>query len=158
MEGSDRAALGQFVLRTREHLVAIRVRDGLLQLTTMIFADEVRPIEDVPLPGKDDAPSDEELRNAVALIKELSADFEPERYEDRHRARIEQLIETKRKGGTVEPPAEPETPKAVPDLLKALEQSLADVRGKRDADGGKSEKSGKSGSGSGRRSRAKAHS
>jgi DNA end-binding protein Ku len=149
MKGSDRAALGQFVLRTREHLVAIRVRDDLLQLTTMIFADEVRPIEDVPLPEKEHAPSKKELDNAVALIKELSAEFEPDRYEDRHRKRLEKLIAQKRKGETVQAPAEPETPKAVPDLLAALEQSLADVRGTRDRSGG-----GRSGG----RARAKAHS
>jgi DNA end-binding protein Ku len=128
MEDCGRAALGQFVLRTREHVVAIRVRDGLLQLTTMVFADEVRPTKDIPLPAKKDAPSKDELAGAVALVEELSQDFDPARYEDRHRERLLAIIERKRKGETVQAPAEPEAPKAVPDLLKALEQSLEDVR------------------------------
>jgi DNA end-binding protein Ku len=134
MEGSGRAALGQFVLRTREHLVALRVRDGLLQLTTMVFADELRPVDDLA-PGDDAAPSADELRNAVALVEELSGDFRPQDFPDRHRERLEHLIARKRKGETVKAPAEPETPKAVPDLLKALEQSLADVRGTRERRG-----------------------
>lgn len=133
MQGSGRAALGQFVLRTREHLVALRVRDGLLQLTTMVFADELRPVDD--LAPDDAAPTAQELRNAVALVEELSGDFDPKDFPDRHRERVEQLIARKRKGETVKAPAEPETPKAVPDLLKALEQSLADVRGSRERRG-----------------------
>jgi DNA end-binding protein Ku len=48
MQGTERAALGRFVLRTKEYLVAVRVRDELLSLTTMRFHDEVRPTKPVP--------------------------------------------------------------------------------------------------------------
>jgi DNA end-binding protein Ku len=128
MEREGRAALGSLVLRTKEHLVAVRVYQGVLQAMTMVFADEVRPLEDLDLPGKDAKPAKKELDNAVALIQELSADFDPERYEDRHRERVLGMIERKRKGETIKAPGEPETPKAVPDLLEALERSLAEVR------------------------------
>jgi DNA end-binding protein Ku len=131
MSGQHRAALGSFVLRTKEHLVALRVRDGLLQLTTMRFADEVRDPKDLPLPtGKKAKPSKEELRNAVTLIEELSGDFDPKKLKDRHRERLLKIIDKKRKGQTIKAPAEPEVPQAVPDLMKALEESLAEVRGK----------------------------
>ena len=130
MEQQGRAALGTLVLRTKEHLVAILVRDGLLQATTMAYPDEVRPADELDLPGKDAKPKPKELQNAVALIEELSRDFEPERYKDRHRQRLLDIIERKRKGQTIEVPAEPETPQAVPDLLEALERSLAEVRGR----------------------------
>jgi DNA end-binding protein Ku len=130
MKGSDRAAIGSFVLRTREHVVALRVRDDLLQVTTMVFADEVRPVKDLPLPTKKDQPSKKELDNALALVQELSADFDPKKLKDRHRDRLLKIIERKRKGQTIKAPAEPEAPKAVPDLMKALEESLAEVRGK----------------------------
>jgi DNA end-binding protein Ku len=129
MDQEGRAALGRFVLRTKEHLVAIRVRDGLLQATTMNFPDEVRNPKDLDLPTKKHAPSKKELDNAVALVEELSRDFDPKRYKDRHRERLLKIIERKRKGQTIEAPAEPEAPKAVPDLLEALERSLAEVRG-----------------------------
>jgi DNA end-binding protein Ku len=128
MDREGRAAIGRLVLRTKEHLVAIRVRDGLLQTTTMAFADEVRPSSDLDLPTKRQAPKPKELRNAVALIEELSRDFEPDRYEDCHRERLLAIIKRKSKGETIEAPAEPETPKAVPDLLAALERSLEEVR------------------------------
>jgi DNA end-binding protein Ku len=129
MKEQESAALGRLVLRTKEHLVAIRVRDGLLQATTMNFPDEVRKPKDLGLPGKKDQPSKKEVDNAVALIEELSRDFDPKRYKDRHRQRLLKIIERKRKGQTIEAPAEPEVPKAVPDLLEALERSLAEVRG-----------------------------
>src|SRR5205085_1932005 len=128
MEKSERAAIGHLVLRTKEHLVAIRVRDDLLQATTMAFADELRATEDLDLPGKADQPKPKELRNAVALIEELSRDFEPERYKDCHRQRLLDIIKRKGKGETIEAPPEPETPKAVDDLLAALERSLEEVR------------------------------
>ncbi len=48
MEQTDRAALGQFVMRAKEHLAIVRARDGALTLTTMRFHDEVRATKDVP--------------------------------------------------------------------------------------------------------------
>ena len=128
MAKQELAALGRLVLRTKEHLVAIRVRDGLLQAMTMIFADEVRPAGDLDLPAKKDAPSNKELDNAVALVDELSRDFDPDRYKDCHRERVLAMIRRKRSGKKIEAPKEPETPKAVDDLLAALERSLEEVR------------------------------
>jgi DNA end-binding protein Ku len=128
MDEEGRAALGRIVLRTKEHLVAIRVREGVLQAMTMAFADEVRPLKDLDLPTKKHQPAKKELDNAVALIEELAADFDPERYKDCHRDRVLKMIERKRKGETIKAPKDPETPKAVPDLLEALERSLAEVR------------------------------
>jgi DNA end-binding protein Ku len=129
MAKEDRAALGQFVFRTKERLAAIRVRDGLLQLTTMAFPAEVRDVKDLDLPKvKRDKATKEQIRNAVALIEELGSDFDPDAWRDRHRERLLKIIQRKRKGQTIKAPAEPEVPKAVPDLLKALEESLAEVR------------------------------
>ena len=128
MAKQELAALGRLVLRTKEHLVAIRVRDGLLQAMTMIFADEVRPAGDLDLPAKKDAPSNKELDNAVALVDELSRDFNPDRYKDCHRERVLAMIRRKRSGKKIEAPKEPETPKAVDELLAALERSLEEVR------------------------------
>jgi DNA end-binding protein Ku len=128
MDKEGRAALGSLVLRTKEHLVAIRVREGLLQAMTMAFADEIRPLKDLDLPTKKHKPAKKELDNAVALIEELSTDFDPENYKDCHRDRVLKMIERKRKGETIKAPKDPETPKAVPDLLEALERSLAEVR------------------------------
>ncbi len=125
MEGSDRAAIGHFVLRTKEYLVALRVREGLLSLVTMRFHDEVRPADDLPLPdAKKDKPAKKELDHAVRLIEQLGTDWDPKRYDDRHNERLEKLIQKKRKGQTIKAPAAPEQPEAVPDLMAALRESL----------------------------------
>jgi len=128
MKDQERAAIGKFVLRTKEYLVAIRVREGLLSLVTMRFADEVRPVDDLPLPEKADKPKKKELDEAVRLIEQLSVDWDPGRYEDRHNERLEKLIDQKRKGKTIKAPSEPEVPEAVPDLMAALQASLEEAK------------------------------
>ncbi|HEV3000309.1 MAG TPA: Ku protein [Solirubrobacteraceae bacterium] len=136
MEKTDRVAVGRFVLRTKERLVALRVRDGLLSLVTMHFADEIRPTDGLNLPGKKEQPSKAEVDHAVALVEELSCDWDPSRYEDRHRERLKRIIRDKRKGKTIKAPAAPEVPAAVPDLMAALRESLEAARGGDSGDGG----------------------
>ena len=128
MDRTERAALGRFVLRTREYLVLIRVRDGRLSLTTLLFHDEVRPTKDVPTPAKKAKPAKRELDRAVALIEALSCDWDPSRYEDRYVKRLKQVIRRKEKGQTVKPPEREEEPSPVPDLMAALEKTLAEVK------------------------------
>ena len=156
MEQSDRVAVGRFVMRTKEYLVALRVRDGLLSLVTMRFADEIRPTDKLDLPGKKDQPSKKEVDQAVALIEELSTDWDPSRYKDRHRDRLRKVIRDKQKGKTIKAPSAPETPAAVPDLMAALRESLEAARGG-DGDGdGKAKSESSSGGKSKGRAKAKA--
>ena len=128
MGDSDRAALGRFVLRTKEYLVLIRVREGRLALTTLRFHDEVRPTKDVPTPKKKAKPAKRKVDQAVALVEALSSDWDPARYEDRYEQRLKRIIKRKEKGQTVKPPEREETPSPVPDLMAALEESLAAAR------------------------------
>ena len=130
MEGQERAAIGRFVMRTKEYLVAIRVREGLLSLVTMRFHDEIRPITDLDLPGKKDQPKKAAVDEAVRLIEQLAADWDPKRYEDRHNERLDKIIKRKRKGQTIKAPAEPEQPEAVPDIMAALKESLEAAKAK----------------------------
>jgi DNA end-binding protein Ku len=127
LEQSDRAALGRFVMRTKEYLVAVRVRDGLLSLTTMRFHDEVRPTKDIPGGGR--KPVKEKLEQAVALIEAMSEDWNPGRYEDRYRKRLLDVINRKKKGRKITVPEDEDEPTPVPDLMKALEESLAQAKG-----------------------------
>jgi DNA end-binding protein Ku len=126
MAEEDRVALGRFVMRTKEYLVALRVRDGALSLTTMLFHDEVRPASAVPTGGK--KPAKGEVDQAVALIEALSADWDPERYTDCYRERLAKVIARKRKGATIEAPTPESEPKPVPDLMDALQRTLERVR------------------------------
>ena len=137
MGASDRVALGRFVLRTKEYLVAIRVRDGVLDLTTMRFADEVRSTDGVEKPGGK-KPAKKQVDQAVALIEAMSGDFEPSEWKDCHRERLLKIIDQKRKGKRVKAPPKVDEPKAVPDLMAALEESLAKAKAGRSSNGGAS--------------------
>ncbi len=126
MRRTERAALARFVLRTREHLALVRVRDELLVLTTMVFADEVRSPEGIAPDGEPEA---QELEQAVQLIEALSVDWDPTRYEDRHRARLLDVVERKKQGKRITVPQEEEQPAPVADLMAALQRSLEAARG-----------------------------
>jgi DNA end-binding protein Ku len=156
MKDTDRLALGRFVLRTKEYLAAVHVRDDALALTTMLFHDEVRAAKGIPAAGgKTHAPSKKAVDNAVALIEELTTDWKPSRYKDRHRERLLDIIDRKRKGRTIEAPEPQEEPEPVPDLMAALEESLASAR-KKSRSNGRSRSRG--GGGGKKKSRAKAKS
>jgi DNA end-binding protein Ku len=129
MQETERAAIGRFVLRAKEYLVAVRVRDGLLSLTTMRFADEVRDPKDVDT-GAGKRPQ-AQVDQAVELLEALAVDWNPSRYRDEYRKRLEAIVKRKAKGDTIAAPAarhEP-APKPASDLMAALERSLAEVRG-----------------------------
>jgi DNA end-binding protein Ku len=131
MEDSGKVAVARVVLRSKEHLVAIRPRDGALAMETMLFADEVIPadsLEELAAADGDVQTSDRELAMANQLIDSLASDFEPEKYRDEYRERVLDLIERKAQGETIvieEPEAEP---KEVPDLMAALEASIASAK------------------------------
>jgi DNA end-binding protein Ku len=127
MESTDRAALGRFVMRTKEYLVLVRVRDGVLSLTTMRFHDEVRPTKDVDTGGR--KPAKAQLDAATKLIEALSEDWDPERYEDCYRERLLEVIERKRKGRKIRAPkSSRDAGGPPPDIMAALKESLERAR------------------------------
>jgi DNA end-binding protein Ku len=129
MADTDRAALGRFVMRAKEYLAIVRVRDGVLTLTTMLFADEVRPLHDVDTAHqKSHQPTRKQLEAAVAVIEELSTDWDPTAYKDRYRARLKRVVDRKRKGETIKVPEARVQPEPAPDLMAALEQTLAEMK------------------------------
>jgi DNA end-binding protein Ku len=130
MGRSERVALGRFVMRTKEYLAAVRVRDHALTLTTTLLHDEVRPTGHVPTGGK--MPAKKQLDGAVAVIEELSTEWRPDRYQDCYRERLRRVIEDKRRRRKVEAPEPEKQPAPAPDLMKALERTLANARAGRD--------------------------
>jgi DNA end-binding protein Ku len=142
MEESGKVAVARVVLRSKEHLVAIRPAPGnVLTMETMLFADEVVPPEELDeLPeAKDLKASERELTMAQQLIDSLSSDFEPEKYRDEYREKVLELIERKAAGEEIAVQPEAPEPKKVPDLMAALEASLAAVKGDSAGNGGKAE-------------------
>src|SRR6476469_4541650 len=132
MHRSGKAAIARFVLRNREHLAAIRAGDNVLTMTTMRFADEVvSPIvlEDA-LPSEKPKVGKKEVEMAEKLIDSLSDSFDPNEYKDEYREDLLSMIESKAEGQAIAASSseEPEPTKA-PDLMAALEESIAAVRG-----------------------------
>jgi DNA end-binding protein Ku len=128
MGRGDRVALGRFVMRTKEYLVAIRVREDRLALTTLRFGDEIRAAKGVDAGGK--KPSKRQLDQAVALIEALSEEWDPSAWKDCYRERLKDVIARKRKGKRISAPRPEKEPPPVPDLMAALERSLAEAQGK----------------------------
>lgn len=134
MARSGKVAIARLVMRSKEYLAAIRPRDGALVLSTMLFADEVVPLDAVEGLPDGTALDERELQMAEQLIGQLSSDFEPERYEDHYRLRVLDLIEAKAKGETVvTEPAREAAPTGVVDLVAALEASLEEAEKRRSA-------------------------
>ena len=130
MEQAGKVAIARVVLRSKEHLVAIRPRNAILTLETMLFDDEVIPPDDVTDGAADGKAktTKKELQMAQQLIDSLSGEFDPGKYRDEYRERVLDLIERKAQGETIvieEPAAEPEK---VPDLMAALEASIAGAK------------------------------
>jgi len=144
MRESGKVAIARVVLRSKEQLVAIRPGEGdVLTMETMIFHDEVVPaddLDDVPS-AKDLKTSDRELKMAQQLIDSLSSDFEPSKYHDEYREKVLELIEAKADGQEIAIQPTDEEPQEVPDLMAALEASLAAVK---DPEAGESKSDGKS--------------
>ena len=95
----------------------------------MRLHDEVRPTKEVPsATGKTAKPSKQELDAAVALVEALAGDWEPDKYEDRYRKRLQRIVNKKRKGQAIEvPEGADDQPAALPDLMAALRQALEDA-------------------------------
>jgi DNA end-binding protein Ku len=131
MEEHGKVGLARFVMRTKQYLAAVRPNEGMLLISTMVYADEIVPPEQLPeLDGVEKVTvSDKELAMAGQLIESLSGEFEPERFRDTYRDRVLELIERKAAGEEVviEAPAEADESTVV-DLMAALEASVAEAR------------------------------
>jgi DNA end-binding protein Ku len=137
MAESGKVAIARFVLRNKEHLAAIRPMGDVLTLTTMRFHDEVSSPGDVDLDEiKSAKPDAKELKMAQQLIESFSSEFEPESYRDEYRDELLSLLEQKAAGKeVVAAPSEAPKPTKAPDLMAALEESLAAIKGESGANG-----------------------
>jgi DNA end-binding protein Ku len=127
MADTGKAAIGRFVMRTKEYLAALRADDGVLVLETLFFADEIRDAHDVVGTVKRAKVGDREQRIARQLIDSMATEWDPTRYTDTYRERVLDLIERKASGEEIVV-TEPEEHAPVLDLMAALEQSLDAAR------------------------------
>jgi DNA end-binding protein Ku len=126
LEQTNKVAIARVVIRSKEYLATIRPARDLLAMETMLFHDEVvSPDHLDEVPSGRAKTGNREIDMARQLIESLSAEFEPEKYKDEYRERVLDLIERKAQGEEVVVQPREEAPTEVPDLLAALEASLA---------------------------------
>ncbi|MEM7095615.1 MAG: Ku protein [Actinomycetota bacterium] len=132
VEALDRAqkvAIARIVMRNKEYLAAVRPSNGVLVLSTMVYADEVNSVEEIDgiTKASEIEISDAEILMAEQLISTLEAEFEPEKYRDGYRDRVLDLIQRKSDGEeiVVADEAAPAANSDVVDLMAALEASVA---------------------------------
>ncbi|MCI2266734.1 Ku protein [Sediminivirga luteola] len=147
LEEASRVAIVTFTLRSKTRLAALRVRDDVIVLQTMRWADEMRDADfDIP----SSRISKKEMEMAASLVEAYSEDFEPERFTDAYQEQLQTLIEEKLEHGedidteaTFGEVDEDEGDGDVIDLMEALKRSVDSRRGRRSGASG----SGASGSG-----------
>jgi DNA end-binding protein Ku len=133
MADSELAGIAKFVMRDKQQLGALRVRDGVITLEQLHYADEIRPVDE--LKASRTRVSAEELKLAARLIGSFTTDWKPEKYKDTYRDELCAIIRAKRKGKDVH--AAPEVEEEAPtDLLTALRESIERSRGGSDARNG----------------------
>jgi DNA end-binding protein Ku len=128
MEESELVAVATFVMREREHLACLRVRERVITLERMHFADEVRPAKDLAPKGVRVAK--DELELAARLVDQYTGKFRPESFKDTYRDALREIIHAKERGKPV-PVAEPEEPEAPIDLMAALRESVESAKKRR---------------------------
>lgn len=127
LQDTDRMAIVSFALRQKTRLAALRVRDGVLVLQTLLWPDEVREAE-FPALDNDVKVAPAEKKMAAMLVDSYADDFHPENYNDTYREELQQLIDAKLEGGEAFPAKETEDDgedAEVVDLLAALKRSVA---------------------------------
>jgi DNA end-binding protein Ku len=123
LEETGRVGIAKVVIRNKQHLACLRPYEKVLVIETMYYADEVRRPADVAgEAAADDGLRKAEVEMAKSLVENLSAEFDPERYDDTYRSELLELIRSKAEGQPLPEPREEEG--QVVDLMQALRESV----------------------------------
>ncbi|MBF6297288.1 Ku protein [Nocardia amamiensis] len=138
LEEIERTALVYFTLRQKTRLAALRVRDGVLVLQTLLWPDEVRSVDFESLDGVAE-PKQQEIKMAETLVETMSDDFDPDQFTDEYQIELKRLLDEAIASGTGKVPEQPEMVPTgmdaeVVDLVAALQRSL-EASGRRTAGG-----------------------
>jgi DNA end-binding protein Ku len=128
LDRSGMVAVARVALRQRETLAALRTREGVLVLMTLLWPDEIR-VPDFEFLDQDIEVRPQELRMASSLIDSMTVDFDPSQYTDHYREALEELVEAKVAGHEVAQPPPPAEDQPVASLADALKASLAAAGG-----------------------------
>ncbi|PKM80830.1 MAG: Ku protein [Firmicutes bacterium HGW-Firmicutes-14] len=139
MQDSNKVAVAKVVIRSKESLAAIRVYQDVILMETMFYPDEIRGTHLMPEINYQVQVHDSEAKMASNLIESLTEPFNPEKYENRYRKALGDLIQSKITGEEVEVVPRVETGKVV-DLMDALKASIELAKKEKDKAGGKRKK------------------
>ena len=126
MEDSGLSAVARYVFHDKQQLGCLRVREGVITLENMYFADEIRPVDEIAPKGRVKVDA-RELEMARTLIDRFTSDFDHEKYEDEYRERLLEIVKRKRRGEEVHAAA-PERREEPQDLLEALRASVEEAK------------------------------
>ena len=133
MGDDGKVAIARFVRQNKQYLAAIRPKDGVMHLSTMVYSDELNHVRDIEeferLDGIDI--SDAELEMARQLIGSLEADFDADSFHDTHREQLMDLLQRKAAGEEIVTEVAAAEDDKVVDLLAALEASVAAAKASR---------------------------
>jgi DNA end-binding protein Ku len=130
LKDSKKVGIAKVVIKTREYLAGVKPEDGVLVLELMHFADELAGTEKLHVPKKVEA-GKREMNMAKSLIESMTAKWNPEKYHDEYREALMEVIEEKVEAGgkeIEEKPKPKKEPTKVIDLVKVLQQSLAETK------------------------------
>ncbi len=140
LEKSGKLALGQVVIRTKQHLAALMPFQKVIVLNLLRYQEEIRELPEIaePKTGRQSLVSAKEVEMALSLVKDMSEPWNPEQYQDTYRqdvlALVRKKIKAKQTHTLTEPEAEdePRASKAsnVVDLMQLLKASIGDKTAK----------------------------
>jgi DNA end-binding protein Ku len=123
LEETGRVGIAKVVIRNKQHLACLRPWEHILVLETMYYAEEVRrPAEVAGGVAAENGLRTAEVEMAKSLVENLSAKFDPERYDDTYRSELLELIRSKAEGQPLPEPSD-EEPQVI-DLMQALRESV----------------------------------
>lgn len=120
---SKKAGLGRFVLKNREHIGLLKIYGNIIVFNQIRFHDEIRETKELSIPASK-AVSAKETDMAIALIKQLSSKFTPEKFRDTYVDDLKKIITKKAKGQKIKPKGKASKPSSARNLMKLLEQSI----------------------------------
>jgi DNA end-binding protein Ku len=125
---AKKIAISKVVIKTRQHLAAIRPQEKGLMLELMHFPDEILDVDEFKVPAAKE-PSKPEMKMALQLIDSMSAKWNPEDYKDDYKEALEKLIEQKIETGETPAPRKRKAPTNIINLAEVLQRSIQQARG-----------------------------
>jgi DNA end-binding protein Ku len=123
MEETGKIAIAKIVIRSKELLAALRVRDNVMILETMFYPDEIRSAVGIADTNVSAKLHDNEIKMAISLVNNLASSFQPDKYHDDYRQAMLNIIRSKVEGQDISVPEKPVAGKVI-DLMDALKASI----------------------------------